>query len=130
MPIYACTHVTKEVAEDTYDQGAELERKCMMDESCNVIADTFAALIGQLQERYAITIDSLFIPDSGEPITCVTWNRLETADSDVPSASDTAAWMEGEKRLWLADWTFHIQARSIVPITIADVKESGVPYHE
>jgi hypothetical protein len=130
---YACTHVSKTACIDRYDKGCETQSHCVLDEPCNISAPTFAELLTKIGQRYGITIDDAFIPDDQEERTAavdyIGWNRTENADGDEPTERQLAKWKKGEEILYLADWTFHVEVRTIRALAVSEIKASGVKTH-
>ncbi len=112
--VYACTHVTKEVSTWHPTEGASFQRTFTMDESCNTTASTLASLIRNIGERYFLDLEDLFLP--GE-------------DCDVPSKEEEAEWERGELKLYLCDYSFHIEKRIVAPIDRSEFALAHIKTH-
>ncbi len=128
--VYACTHVTKEVSTWHPTEGASFRRTCTMDESCNTTASTLASLIRNIGERYFLDLEDLFLPgEEDEPVDWFDFNRVETNDCDVPSEEEEAEWERGELKLYLCDYSFHIEKRIVAPIDRSEFALAHIKTH-
>ncbi len=127
--VYACTHMDKMASDWSPTEGAGTSYRCIMDESCNIRADSLPLLIERIGARYFLAMDSLFVSDDDSEVSHVGFNRVETGDSDEPSNAELAEWEAGNLTLYLCDYTFSIEKRTVSPITLDEFASAGIETH-
>ena len=128
--IYACYHISKDVERDEHEKGCVGGRRCVLDERINVISDSLSGLFKELGARYGLDIDDLWIADDGDDITRVGFSRTENADGDAPSDLDLDRWKRGKLEMWLADYGFLIEARTVWQISRSEIAAAGIKTHD
>lgn len=127
MMIYVCTRMQKSAEEDSYEHGCDPKTFVWTcDESCDLRAATMVELLAKLCNRYALApFDSYWVSEENNSISS---NRLETVDGEEPSEVELEQWRDGKLKLYLADYTFFIEKRTVEPLTDDDFV--GVPCHD
>lgn len=128
--VYACTFVEKTAEEDDFERGCIGKRSCIIADDVNIESDTLKGLIAACGERYGLDIDDVFLPDDDNGIVNgFGFNRLEDGDSNEPTERQKALWKERKLTLYLADYYFAVEARCVLPLTVAEFKASGIASH-
>jgi hypothetical protein len=129
--VYACTHVEKCAEKDHFESGCDLRsRVCVLHERCNVQADTLPGLLKALGKHFYVDIDDVFVPDDDNgDITRIGYNRLENEDGDEPSQEQQRRWKAGKENLYLADYDFLIEKRTVEPIRMEEFQAAGIKSH-
>jgi ferredoxin len=128
--VYACTHVEKCAEKDSFDQGCDPDsRVCLMHERCNFQADSLPGLLQALGKHLCLDIDDVFVPDDDGEVTCVGYNRLEDEDGEEPSDDQKRRWKAGEEKLYLADYRFLIERRTVEPIRLEEFAGNSIKFH-
>lgn len=126
--MFACTRISKEIEKDNYESGCHGKRTCVMDERCDIVAETVAELLKKISDRLCLDIDDVFIADDTDSaIGRISYNRLETDDGDKPTRRIEADWRAGKFDLWLADYDMLIEWRDSRPLRIEEF--AGVKFH-
>lgn len=126
--VYACTHVLKTISRDHYETGADLKSECTMDDNVVIVADSLPGLIKTIGDRYGLAMDDLFLSDEGDDISSFGFNRLENADWRTPTPREMEAFRNGTP-LWLADYSFLVEAREVRPIHRREFAHHGIVTH-
>ncbi len=129
MTIFACTHISKEVSEDHFENGCAIQRTLVIDQSASFVSDSLKGLFHEISKAFCLKFDSLFVRDANDLIT-VGWNRVENGDGDAPSPSEVEQWKTGKLTMYLADWTFWIESREVRTITLDELKSTGFEIHD
>ena len=111
--IFRVTAAFKNLQLDDYENGCHGESSCFALPS-GQSAKTFAELIKSLCDEYCFDIDSFSWMEEEKRAVC---QVLETEDGLTANESDIALWKQGDKKLWLCDYDFHIEAYEVVDIT-------------
>lgn len=128
--LYACTHITKDVAVDHFVTGAEVKQTCVLDQRCNITGRSLTELLAALGEVYCLTIDDVFIADQGAGrVDWISFNRMENADGAEPTEGQLAAWKRGEVTLYLADYSFAIEKRVVAGVPKGDFEFYRIKTH-
>ena len=129
--VYVCTHVSKEVEEDDYEHGCLGERRTVWEERCNLEAPTLLGLLEKLREGYILALDDLFIPDDGESgvVQSFGYNQSETSLGDEPTPAERELWKGGGWTLFLADYSFCVEKRTVEPIPLEEFRAAGAKIH-
>jgi hypothetical protein len=130
--VYACTFVEKCVEVDSFAEGCQPDsRQCLMADSVNVVSDTLTGLVEKIGDTDGLDMDDLFIPGAGdeEHVTGVGYNRMEDADGNEPSKAQIRQWKRGRATLYLADYYFAIERRTVTPIAFAEFAASQIKTH-
>lgn len=128
--IYACTFVEKCAVEDHFENGCDPRTQvCLMHERCNVEADSLPALVQALEKRFCLDIDDVFVPDEDGEITRIGYNRVEDEEGDEHTEEQKRRWRIGNEKLYLADYHFLVEKRTVEPIRLAEIAGSGIRFH-
>lgn len=124
--MFVCTHVEKRVTVDNWQNGCDVDSRCVMLDAIDIAADSMQALILAIGEQFDLALETVWIPEF--PAGRIGYNRLETETGGVPTAAEMEAWKHGKEALYLADYDFLIERRET-----SDVDESefaGVAFHQ
>lgn len=129
---YTCTYMTKTATLDTYAEGCDPSTtRGIMSESVGVHADSIAALLEAVGDRYGLTIDDVCVyDDDGEDedgLLRIGFCREENGDGNEPSRSEVEAWERGDVTLYLADYDFTVGKLSV--ITREEIEAAGIKTH-
>jgi len=129
---YACTQVEKRAEVDSYEDGCDpTTSKCIIWESVNFSSPTLEGLFRRLGEHYYIDIDDLWLADDDDDgtISRVGFNQMETRDGYKASEQELAEWKEGKLTLYLCDYDFLIEKRTVEPIRQEEFSLAGLKTH-
>jgi hypothetical protein len=125
--LYACTHVAKDVEIDNFERGCDpATRACIMAERMNVTSGTLPGLLEAIAERLGLDLDDVWVPE--ETLTYIGYNRLENGDGDEPTKEAQRRWKKGKETLYLADYYFAIERRTVEPVSREEF--AGIKHHE
>ena len=127
MP-YACTYVKKEISLHNSEAGCETERSRTIDRQCNIVGVTLKGLFQEIGDEFGLEINDIFIPDLSN-VVCVGFNRLEDSSGDPVSEREIEELKSVNRRLWLADYSFHISFRTVRKVTKKELVECGIAIH-
>ena len=129
--VYACNWVEKTAEVDNYEKGCDPDTHvCVMSEGADITADSLKGLVEAIGKSYYLDIDDVFIPgDEDEPVTRIGFNRTETVDGDEPTKHELSAWKKGKLTLYLADYHFGIEKRTIESVSQAEFVQAGIKTH-
>ena len=130
--VYACPFVEKASEEDRFESGCDTDtRVCIMHERCSIQADTLPGLLKSLGKHFGLDIDDVFVPDDDDSgnIARIGFNRLENEEGDEPSTDQKQRWEQGDVTLYLADYDFIIEKRTVEPIHLEEFTGSGIKFH-
>lgn len=113
--VFACTSVEKIATKYSPETGSEISGQCVLSESCNVRAGSFADLLKKLEERYTFQpINDVFMSqEEGEPVEHFGWNQFEDRHGNA---------VDGTEDCYLCDFTFSVEVRETRPLTMDEVK--------
>lgn len=123
---YAITNITKEVAEDIFEEGESDRRTCLMDEDVNITGKSLAEVIAKLGKIYGLEFAQACIDQQDGLIDRFEVTLLEDADGFEPSPAKLALWRKGKIKLYSANYLFAVEKRVVQPLTREDFKMSGV----
>jgi hypothetical protein len=129
--VYACTYMDKTATEDNFETGCD-PSSCITvtNQRCSLRSINLSDLLLNISTHFGIDIDNVFISeDDDNNITLIGYNRLENSQGDEPTDREIKLWKEGKQNLFLCDYTFSIEKRIIIPITIKDFEDEGIKHH-
>lgn len=130
--VYACTFIEKCAEEDHVENGCDPDSQvCVRHERCNIQADTLPGLLKALGKQFYLDIDDVFVPDDDDNgnIARIGFNRLENEDGGEPTADQQRRWKRGEMTLYLADYHFLVEKRTVEPIRLEEFTGNGIKFH-
>ena len=128
--VYACTFVEKSAEEDHFENGCDPSTLvCLMHERCSIQADTLPGLLKSLGKQFCLEIDDVFVSHDDGEINRIGFNRLEDEEGNEPTADQKQRWEQGDLTLYLADYDFLIEKRTVEPIHLEDFTGSGIKFH-
>ncbi|WP_437230170.1 hypothetical protein SH661x_001818 [Planctomicrobium sp. SH661] len=114
---FACVHAEKRAEIDHYETGCDPESgRYVLSQRENITAGTLPALIQRIGDYFGLSIDYV----SAGPGR-IEYNRLETADGEAPTDRQRASWEAGRLTLYLADYSFRIERRTVRELERADL---------
>jgi hypothetical protein len=119
--VYACVHAMKMAAVDHFETGCETAGTYVMSDAVNITAETLPKLVKTIGDRYGLEIDYAFL-NPGR----FSFNRLENAEGFPPSDSERKQWEQGKLTLYLADYDFSIEKRTICDVPSAEFDTLGI----
>lgn len=133
MITYRCTHMTKEVEEDSFERGLEGPRSISDSRGMHIEAETIAQLIHKIKKETALEFSEVFLPVATEPgdsvgIFCTT--VMEDADGNVPTPRQMNLWRRGKLKLYACEYIFHIEKVQTLPIRRTEFTEAGISIDE
>lgn len=129
--LFRAYDVTKMVMEDTWDEGAlpDTETEVMHDD-IDVEAYSLTILRRQLADHFGLSEDRdswTFEYHHEDPTRGrLMFQRTETRDGHPPFSADVEKWKAGQKKMWLADYDFSVQAYELVDIPEAEVEKAVI----
>lgn len=123
---YCCTFVEKTAEEDDFEKGCVGKRTTVLAQECNVSALTLKELVKKLENEFFVKMDYLFIAEHSEPVEWISCNQLETDDCTIPTEQESESWKKGELKLFLCDYTFHVERRMTSPIEFGEFAALGI----
>jgi hypothetical protein len=125
--LYACTRLAKDVEIDRFENGCDpTTRTCVLAERMNVTSGTLPGLLEAIAERLGLDLDDVWVPE--ETLTYIGYNRLENGDGDEPTKAQKRRWKKGTETLYLADYYFAIEKRTVEPVSRQEF--AGIEHHE
>lgn len=125
--VYEATSASKHVERDYWKHGCDPDTgRFTMMERISIRASSVNELRKRLCERYALPDVGddddggwAFQPEDDDPSQGrLIYSRIEDAEGSPPSESQRAAWKDGNAEMWLADYSFAIDAHQ--PVAIPD----------
>jgi hypothetical protein len=110
----------KMAEEDSWEHGCVIGTESSSNYDETFEADSLDKLLVQLKDHFDVTMDAILL-DSCDEAGRIDIQRIETGDSDVPSAVELCAWKQGKLKLWAATYTYYVEvvnrhAAALVPI--------------
>ena len=129
--VYAATHMEKRVSDWDPKEGASIESRCTVHKRINLKADTLAELLDKIRTEHFVKLDDVFVGDADETDTVnyINFNQVETADCLEPDTDELAQWERGELTLYLCDYSFCLEKRIVQPITLDELRSTGISTH-
>jgi hypothetical protein len=129
--VWACWHVEKLATVDEYEKGCIGQPWQVLYEPANITVPTLPELVKAIEYQYGLNFDSLWIPDHDSGF--IGFNQLETADSAEPTDREREEWKAGRLKLYLCDYRFQIEKRTIEEPATEDMREiltaAGIKCH-
>ena len=127
---FASVYIEKRVEIDDFEKGCDPNTtRIIIAEPCHVTAKTLPELIEKLGKAWGLEMDDIFVSDDDGEVNSIVFSRLEDGDSNPPTKRQEAAWKEGKVTLFLADYTFAIEKRTVESIKLADFVSAGITTH-
>lgn len=131
--VYACTSVEKLASDWDPTEGASTHSRTILCQRSNITSDSLVGLVEAIGQHYFLDLDDLWIPDNDEEpgqINTIGYNRVETVDSDEPTTQETEQWKRGELKLYLCDYSFAIEKRTVAMVGLEEFDLAGIKHHE
>jgi hypothetical protein len=120
--VYAVTHTEKAVSDWTPD-GASTQSNILASHGMDIIkADSLKQVLNKIKSAYGYEGDYWFIT-ADEDSSSVSFNRLEEADGTPVEAKNEDAHFARGETLYLCDYTFWIEKRTVSPLIKDDFEE-------
>jgi len=119
--VYACVHAMKMATVDHFETGCEAAGRYVMSDTVNITAETLPELVKKIGDRYGLEVDYAFL-NPGR----FSFNRLEDAEGYPPSDSERKRWERGKLTLYLADYDFSIEKRTVCDVPPAEFDTLGI----
>ena len=89
---------------------------------------TLKGLFEEIGDEFGLEINDISIPylGDGEDVLCVGFNCLEDSSGDPVSQREIVVVKSGNRRLWLANYSFHISFRKVRKVTAKELVECGI----
>ncbi len=126
--VFACTHVTKMSMKDDFDSGLDGKANCLLDDDEHYTAPDMGGLLQAIGQTFDLDIKEVTLPvDMDENnVTRIEFVRDENGVGEPPTDKQRAMFKDGLIELWEARYTFTIELRKIVSITIGDLTGAGI----
>jgi hypothetical protein len=126
---YACTFIEKRAEVSEYNKGCQGKPQTIVHEPCNVTAPTLALLVKKIGDKFALAMDDLFLPDEDGETNRIGFNQFEDVNGNTLSERDTEEWKAGRLTVYLCDYDFAIEKRTVAPIKSEEFKAAGIKTH-
>lgn len=113
--IFAAIAIQKNAEEDNYERGCSGNSRCVMSDKINLTANSFAELVDLCFSQYGIEKQPININQDHEEVGVQYFmvSQSETDNSYIPSEMELESWRKGNLKLWLADYTFFVEVRTV-----------------
>ena len=113
--IFAATAIEKNAEEDNFEKGCSGNSRCILFDKINLTANSFAKLVDLCFSQYGIEKQPINLNQDQEEVGVQYFmvSQLETDESYTPSEMQLESWRKGDLKLYLADYTFSVEVRTV-----------------
>ena len=124
--VYAATWVEKLASAWSAEDGASAESRCIIDKRLNITAPTLKGLIEAISKEFFMEIEEISLGEEHDGVRYINFSREETGDSGEPTEAEARLWEEGKLTLFLCDYSFTVEKRTVGPIGRKEFEEAGL----